>query len=209
MGHARYQPASSEVVPALSADALQEEPLQPEPDALMPCQGRTALEEPPAGQEGPATPLEGVVPETTSAAVPGAMLQGLMPAPMFAPVAFAQPLQPATDSRLDPRTEAVWRQVREAIERLEVSTGPAGVTQIRMDFSPQAIPGVQALVQQVAGRIQVDLIVSSEQSRRRLRTVIERELSGTAERLGRSVEVTLRSADDADDESAESLHAGA
>ena len=131
------------------------------------------------------------------------------PLPLALLVLPGAPLEPPPASRLDASAQAVWQQVREVVERLEVSHGPAGVAQVRMEFSAPALPGVQAIVQQVAGRVQVELIASSEASRRRLRTVIERELTATVDRLGRAVDVTLRSTDAVDGEEMESLHARA
>ena len=93
-------------------------------------------------------------------------------------------------------------------ERMVAGPGPAGVHQIRLEIDPRLMPGVQVAIQMAAGQIQVEFFCANEASRRRLRVAASRDVDQMAERLGRTVHVTIRSGDAMDAHaSAEHLHA--
>ncbi len=107
----------------------------------------------------------------------------------------------------------VWRQVQAVADRMAAGVGSAGAQQIRMDIDPRILPGVQAVMQVLAGQIQLEFICTNEKSRRLLRSVAQRELGEVAGRLKRPVQVTLRGvdadwADASAGEDVEYLHAG-
>lgn len=122
---------------------------------------------------------------------------------LFAPVASPAPPRPV---------ELAWQQVQAMAQRLAVGRGPEAVHQIRVEIDPRLLPGVQAVMQVMAGQLQLEFVCSNEQSRRRLRVVAQREMAGMASRLGCPVQVTLSTAPtsgagEGGEESPEYLHA--
>lgn len=118
----------------------------------------------------------------------------------------ALPVEAAPVSR---PAEAVWQQVQAMALRMASGTGVTGLHQIRLEIDPRLLPGVQVVLQLSAGQVQVEFTCASEASRRRLRTVAQRELGPMAERLGRPVQVTLCAEGAEAGDEAEYLHAGA
>ncbi len=102
----------------------------------------------------------------------------------------------------------VWRQVEDAATRMTVLSATAGNPHVRLDIDPRVLPGVQVVMQFAGGRLQVEFICAFDASRRNLRAVAQRELGGTASRLGVDLLMKLR-ADGADEGEAEYLHAAA
>jgi hypothetical protein len=110
--------------------------------------------------------------------------------------------------------EAIWRQVQAVADRMAAGLGASGVHQIRLDIDPRVLPGVQAVMQVMAGQVQLEFICANDKSRRLLRSVAQRDLGAMAERLKCPVQMTLRSADGFDagglaSEDEEFMHGGA
>lgn len=123
------------------------------------------------------------------------------PQPAAAPASAAPPVPPAP-------AVAVWEQVRAMAERMAAGAGLAGVHQIRLEIDPRLLPGVQVAIQMAAGQVQVEFFCANEASRRRLRLAASKDVDQMAERLGRTVHVTIRAGDANDAHApAEHLHA--